>query len=156
MSGQSVKLLFAKADKTVLTPVLDALRKKGIKVSEGSPEGDEILLAALSENFYADKSLTDALLAAVGKGGDKVLPLQLDKAAIPDDIKNAIYARNIIPVSGRDADLVAGPHYRRAPGKKEQTSRRAHSGRSSPARTGHFHDCPEHAGHSGTGGGALG
>ena len=101
MSGQSVKLLFAKADKTVLTPVLDALRKKGIKVSEGSPEGDEILLAALSENFYADKSLTDALLAAVGKGGDKVLPLQLDKAAIPDDIKNAIYARNIIPVSGR-------------------------------------------------------
>ena len=29
MSGQSVKLLFAKADKTVLTPVLDALREKG-------------------------------------------------------------------------------------------------------------------------------
>ena len=41
MSGQSVKLLFAQADKTVLTPVLDALREKGIKVSEGSPEGDE-------------------------------------------------------------------------------------------------------------------
>ena len=83
MNGQSVKLLFAQADKAVLTPVLEALKAKGIKVSEGSPEGDEILLAALSEKFYADKSLTDALLAAVGKGGDKVLPLQLDKAAIP-------------------------------------------------------------------------
>ena len=52
MSGQSVKLLFAQADKTVLTPVLDALREKGIKVSEGSPEGDEILLAALSESSF--------------------------------------------------------------------------------------------------------
>ena len=120
MSGQSVKLLFAQADKTVLTPVLDALREKGIKVSEGSPEGDEILLAALSENFYADKSLTDALLAAVGKGGDKVLPLQLDNAAIPDDIKNAIYARNIIPVGGRDADLVADRIIDALPAKKSR------------------------------------
>ena len=108
MSGQSVKLLFAQADKTVLTPVLDALREKGIKVSEGSPEGDEILLAALSE------------LAAVGKGGDKVLPLQLDKAAIPDDIKNAIYARNIIPVGGRDADLVADRIIDALPAKKSR------------------------------------
>ena len=120
MSGQSVKLLFAQADKTVLTPVLDALREKGIKVSEGSPEGDEILLAALSENFYKDKTLTDALLAAVGKGGDKVLPLQLDKAAIPDDIKNAIYARNIIPVGGRDADLVADRIIDALPAKKSR------------------------------------
>ena len=79
MNGKSVKLLFAQADKTVLAPILEALGAKGINISEGSPEGDEILLAALSENFCADKSLTDALLAAVGKGGDKVLPLQLDK-----------------------------------------------------------------------------
>ena len=120
MSGQSVKLLFAQADKTVLTPVLDALREKGIKVSEGSPEGDEILLAALSENFYKDKTLTDALLAAVGKGGDKVLPLQLDKAAIPDDIKNAIYARNIISVGGRGADLVADRIIDALPAKKSR------------------------------------
>ena len=70
MNGKSVKLLFAQADKNVLAPILEALGAKGINVSEGSPEGDEILLAALSENFYADKSLTDALLAAVGKGGD--------------------------------------------------------------------------------------
>ena len=120
MNGQSVKLLFAQADKAVLTPVLEALKAKGIKVSEGSPEGDEILLAALSENFYADKSLTDALLAAVGKGGDKVLPLQLDKAAIPDDIKNSIYARNIISVSGRDADLVADRIIDALPAKKSR------------------------------------
>ena len=120
MNGQSVKLLFAQADKAVLAPILEALRAKGIKVSEGSPEGDEILLAALSENFYADKALTDALLAAVGKGGDKVLPLQLDKAAIPDDIKNAIYARNIIPVSGRDADLVADRIIDALPAKKSR------------------------------------
>ena len=161
MNGKSVKLLFAQADKNVLAPILEALGAKGINVSEGSPEGDEILLAALSENFYADKSLTDALLAAVGKGGDKVLPLQLDKAVIPDDIKNAIYARNIIPVSaeyhtGERARRRSrgGPHYRRAPGKKEQTSRRAHSGRSSPARTGSLYGCPEYAGHSCTGDGS--
>ncbi len=120
MNGQSVKLLFAQADKAVLAPVLEALRAKGIKVSEGNPEGDEILLAALSENFYADKSLTDALLAAVGKGGDKVLPLQLDNAAIPDDIKNAIYARNIISVGGRDADLVADRIIDALPAKKSR------------------------------------
>ena len=59
MNGKSVKLLFAQADKNVLAPILEALGAKGINVSEGSPEGDEILLAALSENFYADKSLTD-------------------------------------------------------------------------------------------------
>ena len=146
MNGKSVKLLFAQADKNVLAPILEALGAKGINVSEGSPEGDEILLAALSENFYADKSLTDALLAAVGKGGDKVLPLQLDKAVIPDDIKNAIYARNIIPVSGRDADLVADRIIDALPAKKSRL----------PVATGHFHDCPKHAGHSGTGGGALG
>ena len=75
---------------------------------------------ALSENFYKDKTLTDALLAAVGKGGDKVLPLQLDKAAIPDDIKNAIYARNIIPVGGRDADLVADRIIDALPAKKSR------------------------------------
>ena len=120
MNGQSVKLLFAQADKAVLTPVLEALRAKGIKVSEGNPEGDEILLAALSESFYADKTLTDALLAAVGKGGDKVLPLQLDNAAIPDNIKNAIYARNIIPVGGRDADLVADRIIDALPAKKSR------------------------------------
>ena len=104
----------------MLAPILEALGAKGINVSEGSPEGDEILLAALSENFYADKSLTDALLAAVGKGGDKVLPLQLDKAAIPDDIKNSIYARNIISVSGRDADLVADRIIDALPAKKSR------------------------------------
>ena len=49
MNGKSVKLLFAQADKTVLAPILEALGAKGINVSEGSPEGDEILLAAFPE-----------------------------------------------------------------------------------------------------------
>jgi len=118
MNGQSVNLLLAQADKAVMAPLLEALSAKGIKVSEGNPEGEETLLAALSENFFADKALTDALLGAVGKGGDKVLLLQLDKAEIPDDIRNAIYARNIISVDGRDADLVADRIIDALPAKK--------------------------------------
>ena len=49
-----------------------------------------------------------------------MLPLQLDKAAIPDDIKNAIYARNIISVGGRGADLVADRIIDALPAKKSR------------------------------------
>ena len=120
MNERSVKLLFAQPDKDKLDPILEALRAKGIKVSEGSSAGEEILLAALSENFYADSALTDALLAAVGKGGDKVLPLQLDNAPIPENIGNAIFARNIISAPGREAELVADRIIDALPAKKSR------------------------------------
>ena len=120
MNERSVKLLFAQPDKDKLAPILEALRAKGIKVSEGSSAGEEILLAALSENFYADSALTDALLAAVGKGGDKVLPLQLDNAPIPENIGNAIFARNIISAPGREAELVADRIIDALPAKKSR------------------------------------
>ncbi|MBQ8053792.1 MAG: hypothetical protein IJ198_08340 [Lachnospiraceae bacterium] len=145
MNGQFVKLLLAQADKAVMAPLLEALSAKGIKVSEGDPEGEETLLAALSENFFADKSLTDALLGAVGKGGDKVLLLQLDKAEIPDDIRNAIYARNIISVDGRDADLVADRIIDALPAKKSRLPVAFIAGGSGPADAGCLHGRARHA-----------
>ena len=36
-----------------------------------------------------------------------MLPLQMDSAEIPDDLKNALYARNIISMGERDANLIA-------------------------------------------------
>ena len=77
MSKQSVRLLLAEADRAALTPVLDALRAKGVA------------------------------LGAIGGGAENVLPLQMDSAEIPDDLKNALYARNIISMGERDANLIA-------------------------------------------------
>ena len=107
MSKQSVRLLLAEADRAALTPVLDALRAKGVAVAEGKGSAGDTILAVLSEHFYADSSLKDALLGAIGGGAENVLPLQMDSAEIPDDLKNALYARNIISMGERDANLIA-------------------------------------------------
>ncbi len=104
MSKKEIRLLCAEADRTALQPVLDALRAKGQHVTEGQSIGkDDVVLAALSESFYADGGKAEALLDLVAAGAENVLPLQLDGAPIPDTVKNALYARNIIPAAGRDA-----------------------------------------------------
>ena len=103
MSKKVIHLLCSDADRAVLQPVLDALQAKGLRVSEKAPGKNDLVLAALSEAFYADNDKTDALLDLLAAGAENVLPLQLDGVPIPDAIKNALYARNIIPASGRDA-----------------------------------------------------
>ncbi len=104
MSKKVIHLLCAEADRAALQPVLDALKAKGLRVSESRDSSKEdIVLAALSGSFYADSAGTETLLDLVAAGAETVLPLQLDGAPIPDTIKNALYARNIIPAAGRDA-----------------------------------------------------
>ena len=77
MSRQSFKLLFSKTDTEQLSPILEALKKKGASMSEGKADRGDFLLAALSENFFADEDLCDALLEAVARGSENVLLLQL-------------------------------------------------------------------------------
>lgn len=102
MSKKVIHLLCGDADRAALQPLLDALKTRGLRVSEQAPGKNDLVLAALSEDFYADDSKTGALLDLVAAGAENVLPLQLDSAPIPDKIKNALYASNIIPASGRD------------------------------------------------------
>ncbi len=103
MSKKVIHLLCSDADRAALQPVLDALKTRGLHVSEETPRKKNLVLAALSERFYADDSKTKALLDLVAAGAENVLPLQLDSASIPDVLKNALYSRNIIPASKRDA-----------------------------------------------------
>ncbi len=97
---QKLRILCAEGDREALQPVLDALAARGVGVSEKA----DTLLAVLSERFYADEALKTALLEAVSAGAATVLPLRLDKAEQPPEIKTALYARNIIPADERSAE----------------------------------------------------
>ena len=104
-----LRVLSAEADRDALRPILDALKEKGLRVSdaEGSLKKGEILLAALSGHFYADGEKQKTLLEALSTGAENVLPLKLDEAEIPEALMNALYTRNIIMADGRDASLIA-------------------------------------------------
>ena len=108
MSKKVIHLLCSDADRAALQPVLDALKARGLRVSDQAPGKNDLVLAVLSEGFYAEGGKTGALLDLIAAGAENVLPLQLDGAPIPDTIKNALYARNIIPAVGRDAAHTAG------------------------------------------------
>ena len=103
MSKKVIHLLCSACDRAALQPVLDALKARGLRVSDQAPGKNDLVLAVLSEGFYAEGGKTGALLDLIAAGAENVLPMQLDAAPIPDTLKNALYARNIIPASGRDA-----------------------------------------------------
>ncbi len=119
---QTLRLLCAAEDRPSLQPILDALRTRGIGVSE-DPKGKGTLLAALSERLYADENLRKTLLEAVSSGAESVLPLRLDKAELPPEIQTALYARNIIPADERSAEQTAGRIAAALPEKKRPTGR---------------------------------
>ena len=106
---KDIRVLASEGDREALKPLLDALSAKGLRVldSDGAPKKDETVLAALSAHFYADEKAQQQLLDLIGAGAENVLPLQLDDSPMPDKLKNAIYARNIIPAAGRDVALIA-------------------------------------------------
>lgn len=107
MGGKQLKLLATKSDLETLEPILGALKEKGFRIKDAGGRGHGMVLAVLSEQFYGDKEAVDALLALIAQGAERVLPLQLDAAPVPDVIKNALYSRNIIPAGGREASLIA-------------------------------------------------
>ena len=116
-----IRVLCAGADSERLRPVLDALLKKGLRVSDARNCGkNDIILAALSENFYAEEAGTDVLLDLIGAGAENVLPLQLDGVPVPDALKNALYARNIIPAAGREPAQIAERIVSALPRKKRR------------------------------------
>ena len=90
--SKTVKVLFTEKDRETLQPVLEALRAKGLRVSEAAGElrKDDTVLAALSEAFYADQAAEERLLGLIGSGAENVMPLQMDAAPMPEGRKNAI------------------------------------------------------------------
>ena len=120
MTREKLTLLFAEADRERLQPVLGALREKGLQLRETGkePGRQAVVLAVLSEAFYADEALCERLLGLIGSGSDNVLPLQIDFSPIPSALKNALYARNIIPAADREAELIADRIISALPSKK--------------------------------------
>ena len=53
---KTVKLLFAEQDRAALQPLLDELRKKGLRcvALTGEARKNDVVFAVLSEAFYAD------------------------------------------------------------------------------------------------------
>ena len=107
-TGKKLRLLYADGDREALQPILQALTARGLRIAQtGDPGKRDVVLAVLSEKLYAEPQKTEALLSLVGAGAENVLPLQLDKTAIPEDLKKALYTRNIIPAAGRDPEQLA-------------------------------------------------
>ncbi len=122
MSKNKLCALYTEADQALLAPVLEALRAKGLRMAEasGRPGAGEVVLVGLSERFYADETAVEELLGLLSSGAENVLPLQLDGADMPDAIKNALYARNIIPAAQRDPALLAERIIAALPQKKSR------------------------------------
>ena len=119
--SKTIRLLYVESDKAALQPVLEQLAAKGVRVKEsGEPGKNDIVLAALSEAFYADSGKTEQLLSLIGAGAENVLPLQIDGAAVPEKLKNALYARNITPGAERDAAQIAERVIAALPQKKSR------------------------------------
>ena len=72
-----IKVLFTEADRETLEPVLEQLRARSLRIIEGSDsiQKGDVVLAALSENFYADSTQSDRLLSLIGSGAESILPL---------------------------------------------------------------------------------
>lgn len=104
MAHKKIRLLCAEGDREALVPILAQLNTKGVKFSE---KAGQIVLAVLSANLYADPEKTQALLNQLSASGQNILPLQLDKAPIPDVIMNALFASNIIPAVDREPEQIA-------------------------------------------------
>ena len=107
--SKTIRVLFSEEDRERLEPILDRLKASGLRTAEadGTLQRTDTVLAVLSENFCRDRVLTDKLLTFVGSGAENILPLQLDPQPLPDELKNALYSRNIIPAADRDASLIA-------------------------------------------------
>lgn len=104
-----INVLFSDEDKERLDPILKELRNKGIQVSEDKNgiRHSDIILVALSGNFYEDGETEEVLLNLLGKGAKRVLPVRIDDTPVPDKLKNVLYSRNIISTSGRNVTQTA-------------------------------------------------
>ncbi|MBP3217138.1 MAG: hypothetical protein J6M46_02075, partial [Lachnospiraceae bacterium] len=108
MAEKKLVLLCAEEDRDALREIEEKLHEEGIRVSDAENAGKNgLILAVLSEHFYADSGKTQKLLELIGTGAENILPIQLDTSPVPETIRNAVYARNIISANGRDAAQIA-------------------------------------------------
>ena len=109
MSNKTVKLLAAEADREKLAPILEQLKSKGIKIesAENKLKNKELLLVGFSEKLYSDEKLMKKLFSELASETKNVMPLKIDEYDIPDELKTATRASNVISTEGRDANLIA-------------------------------------------------
>lgn len=118
--SKNIKLLFSGKDNERLQPVLTALKSRGIRTSAAKEtiRKRDFVLAVLSENFLADPALCGILLDLLAAGNENVLPLQMGSCDLPENLKNALYSKNILFSAERDPDLIAERIFAALPQKK--------------------------------------
>ena len=105
---KKIDLLCTEQDREAMQPIFEQLRAKGVRVAEKKGLNKKgLVLAVLSESFFADEEKSKALLDMISTGVADILPLKIDGSDIPDAIMNNIYSRNIIMAEGREAPLIA-------------------------------------------------
>ena len=94
-----VLCLSADADRENVLPVIEAIQKNKTAADYGHlPKSSEMeralaVIAFLSENFYADGRLKQALLDAVNKGLE-IIPVYMDGTEAPRALSLALYSVN--------------------------------------------------------------
>lgn len=89
--------LYAAADENKVRPILDALQKEGATVRDGgaTPGREDALLLFLSKSVAADGPEADAFFR-LNAGRALVIPVNLDGAAPPEALQNALMARHTL------------------------------------------------------------
>ena len=105
----TIRVLACEQDRERLAPVLTALRAMGFRTKDlqNMPGKNDTVLAVLTEAFFLDPDKRKTVLDSVAAGVKTVIPFQLDGTPVPRDLKDVLYARNIISSEGRTAEQAA-------------------------------------------------
>jgi Leucine-rich repeat (LRR) protein len=96
MAKHTLYPLFTAEDEQSVRPILDALKNKGVSISEAPvPKKNSAVLFFLSKHVTEESPVTDAFLRLDAQKLD-VIPVNLDGSTPPKLIETAIMARNTI------------------------------------------------------------
>ena len=104
-----IHILACEQDRERLEPVLEALRALGFRTADlrQAPGKNDVVLAVLTEAFYGDAEKRQTVLDSIAAGVKTVIPLRLDGTPVPQDLKDVLYARNIISAEDRSCEQTA-------------------------------------------------
>ena len=104
-----IRILACEQDRERLEPVLAALRALGFRTEDLSraPGKNDVVLAVLTDAFYGDAEKRQTVLDSIAAGVKTVIPLRLDGTPVPQDLKDVLYARNIISGEDRSSEQTA-------------------------------------------------
>ena len=116
----AIKILACQEDRNRIQGILEQLSAKGIRVSDtnGPFRKKDIVLVVLSECFYGTEDLRAQLFDLLAQDAEYILPLNMGKIPVPQDILNLLFSRNIITPGDRDDEYVAGRILTAIPEKK--------------------------------------